>query len=266
MRFSLLASVYVLTIVVFFQQSVSAKVEIESDQINVPIHNGTGNLGASPIGTLIYDYADGSFKGKAHDGLFVELSTAITGSVWFIDSNIGGGNPSLGIANQSSYVEITDGSLTLTQNSGSDTVFIACSGTENASGTTCTGNESLGISFTPPGLGPYLACASYGHNMVIGSSGGVTANFQLIETPNTSQTILQEGKSRMQGAFNVGSQSSTFPARICGTFNFSTSGRKTIRLMYEQTVAGTINSNLIVADQGTSNGQRDVHWEVYRIK
>jgi hypothetical protein len=193
---------------------------------------------------------------------------------WKVDANISGANPSLGSASVSSYTEITNGSLTLANNSGNGNIAaqIPCSGTNAPSGTTCSaGSESVGVSFTVPAAGDVLACASFTHNSGRGGTptSSVLSTFQIVETPNNAQTITQEGKTRVQSGNANGNSGPqvTFlssPHRLCGTFSFSSTGQKTLRLMYEQTTNDFYES-AILADGGASNGQRDIHWEVYPI-
>jgi hypothetical protein len=185
---------------------------------------------------------------------------------WRVDANIGGANPSLGLGNVSSYTEITNGSLDLVNNSGAGVIpaQIPCSGTNPPTGLTCSaGNESVGVSFNLPAAGDVLACVSFSHEIQAGS-GSVAAWFQVVETPNNAQTILQEGGARIQSYHNMNGYIG-FPHKVCGTLRFSSAGQKTLRLMYEQTSSGSPNASVIVADRNTSFGQRDIHWEVYPL-
>lgn len=234
-----------------------------------PSHNGTSNLGSSPVGSIIYDQSTGDFKGKADDGSWVSMSTSIEGNVWYVDANIGGGSPSLETSTISSFTGVTHTTLELTENSGSDTVYIACSGTEEASGTTCTGDESVGISFSIPNVGPYRACASFTHYAATDSAADLLDTyFQLVETPTNSQTISQNGKTRLGHRVGSGNTSAnplelSLPIRICGNFNFSTTGTKVLRLMYAQNASGSPIASSILAAEDFAD--RDIHWEVYRV-
>lgn len=187
---------------------------------------------------------------------------------WRVDANISGANPSLGISNVSSYTGIENGSLTLSNNTGNGVVSaqIPCSSTNAPTGTTCAaGNESVGVSFNLPNAGDVLACVSFGNLVTNGAAGDVSATFQVVETASNSQTILQEGKSRAFYRNNQASQYGATPQRVCGTFSFASSGQKTLRLMYEQLVSGTVSSHAIIADAGATYGQSDIHWEVYPL-
>lgn len=185
---------------------------------------------------------------------------------WYVDGNIGttgSTNFALGTSSISTYTEMTDGSMELTLRSGSIAAQIACSGTNPSTGTTCSaGSESNGIAFTVPSPGAVLACASFGHQ-VLASSGSVNAYFQVVETPNNAQTILQEGGGRMQSY--IENSVNGHPVRVCGTFNFTSAGLKTLRVMYEQVTSGTIGTNQVNADEGASLGQRDIKWEVFPV-
>jgi hypothetical protein len=188
---------------------------------------------------------------------------------WRVDANIGGANPSLGAGNVSDYTEITNGSLDLVNNSGPGVIpaQIPCSGTNPPTGLTCSaGNESVGVSFNLPAAGSVTACASFTHDTSIGVSSSSSATFQIVETPNNAQTILQEGKERVTSGSTTNSTNGNIlrlPRKVCGNFDFTSTGQKTLRLMYEQVSTGTINHALILGDRDTSFGQRDIKWEVY---
>lgn len=192
-------------------------------------------------------------------------------TAWRVDANIIGANVALGTASVSTYTEATNGALTLTQNTGSIPVGIACSGT-NAStvgASTCSvGNESVGVTFNvPTGGTDVLACASFAHLIdYSGTYGQGQTTFQLVETPSNAQTILQEGKARVMSGGEGTNVYNTYPHRLCGTFNFASAGQKTIRLVYEQLVSlGVLDSSNIIGDASASMGQRDIKFEVFPI-
>lgn len=194
---------------------------------------------------------------------------------WRVDANIAGANPDLGTASVSTYTGIVDGSLTLTNATGSGvlTAQIPCSSTNASSGTTCSvGTESVGVAFTIPADGCAVsgacdvrACVSFSHAVSNGASGDASTAFQIVETPNNAQTISQEGKSRLNSRALLGTFSFIHPLTVCGTFYFTTAGQKTLRLFYEQAIGGTVASSVITGDALASTGQRDIHWEVYPI-
>lgn len=181
---------------------------------------------------------------------------------WRIDANISGANIDLGTSNQASYITPNNASLTLTTNPGSSPVGISCSSTnDNASlASTCSaGSEESGITFPVPRAGTIEVCFGFSHSVTTGASGVVNAAFQVVETANGSQTISQEGKERINSAVATSSIQINLPNRNCGTLALSSNGRKTVRLMYEQTITSTVSSNVIIGDASTSIGQRDIH-------
>lgn len=188
-------------------------------------------------------------------------------AAWKIDANISGADITLGTAAQTAYVTPNNASLTLTQNSGSASVGISCSSTnDNTVGsTTCSaGSEEPGIVFNLPRDGTVRACFSFAHQIVTAASGVVNTTFQVVQTANGSQTVGVEGKARVQSGFNTASSTITMPHRVCGELPLS-SGKNTVRLMYEQAVTATVTSSNIFADAGANNGQRDVHVTVEYI-
>jgi len=245
---------------------------------------GTVHYASATTYLFIVDSATSDFQSNAFasgDILTWQITVPILGwtttssyslmnTYWKVDADIGGANPSLGTANVSSYTGIENGSLTLTNNSGTGTIAaqIGCSSTNAPSGTTCSaGNESVSVSFTPLGTFPQdvLACASFTHNGTTGATGTVESTFQIVETATNAQTILQEGKTRIASKMGVASSDNSAPFRLCGTFTFTSPGQKMLRLMYEQNVSATLSASVLLADQNASVGQRDIHWEVYPL-
>jgi hypothetical protein len=187
---------------------------------------------------------------------------------WRVDANISGTNPNLGGGDVTDYTGITSSGLTLVNNTGSNIISaeIPCSSTNAPSGTTCAaGDESVGVSFSVPTAGDVLACASFSHNISNGATGVVQAAFQIVETAANAQTILQEGRSRINNHLGIASASVTAPLRVCGTFTFASAGQKVLRLMYEQDTTATVSGNVILTDAAATVGQRDIHWEVYPL-
>lgn len=189
---------------------------------------------------------------------------------WYVDANLDGANPDMGTSAISAYTEITDSSLTLKPNSGSAATGITCSSTNEAatpstSNTTCSaGSESVGLNFVIPKAGTYQVCGFFTHYADVTASSTMSVNFQLIETPTNSQTLTKEGGTR-QNSFFGGLGISGNPVVSCSLFNWQTSGTKAVRLMREQTAAGTVNNNLLLADAGALQGQRDIRFTVYPI-
>ena len=216
----------------------------------VTIPNDTAGNSINSLQFKLYRYPSAS-----------EIALKPDAAAWHVDANIGGSNFSLGTTTQASYVEMTDPGMDLVNNAGGVVAQIACSGTNPSTGLTCgAGDESNGIAFSVPRAGKVLACASFSH-YIQGANGGVA--FQIVETPNNAQTILQEGKTRLQNnTADTGDQISTL--RLCGTFSFASAGQKTLRVMYEQSLSAATN-NEVLADRDSGTGQRDIHWEVYPI-
>lgn len=201
-----------------------------------------------------------------------EIAVRSENAWWKVDANISGANPSLGSANVTSYTGIENGSLTLTNNSGTGNVAaqIGCSSTNAPTGTTCSvGNESVSVAFTPLGSFPQdvLACVSFGMSVQAAPAGAIEDTFQIVETATNAQTIIQEGKTKVQSGFDNSSGSFVLssPHRLCGNFTFTSGGQKMLRLMYETRVSGTIGSHVVLGDQAAAQGQRDIHWEVYPL-
>jgi hypothetical protein len=195
-----------------------------------------------------------------------EDAISIDKSGWRIDANLGGGLPALSTSAVSSYTEITNASLDLIIQSGSASAEVPCSSTNPSTGVTCAaGSESLGIVFTPPTAGTYEVCGQFTQEMDLASGAVLQTAFQFVETPNNAQTILQESKSYAQSGQQISAGSLTqYPYNLCGTFTFSDTSKRTIRLMYEQAVSGTVNDTTIMIDRSASLGQRDMKITVRR--
>lgn len=188
---------------------------------------------------------------------------------WFIDANIGGANIALGTSNLTSYTEMTDASLDLVINSnkGSSSAEIACASGTSSSGLTCSSAEAVGIAFTPATVGRHKVCFSFAHFVDSNSTEINRTIFQLIETPNNSTTILQEGGERISSEHLSGSSVTyvdTKPLKVCGNFVFNDISKKTIRLMREQEVSGVPNSN-VRGDRLANNGQKDIHISIENV-
>lgn len=193
-----------------------------------------------------------------------------TDAAWYVDANIAGANPSLGVAAVTAYTEITDAGLTLTPAAGSAPVGAMCSGTNPAtapssSPTNCSvGSESVGFNVSVPRPGLYEVCGYFSYRMNGDQNEGAAPTFQWIETPTNAQTITTEGRTRSFAQFyNMAIASATggissAPFSSCALFNFSSSGSKALRLMYEQAVLGTPNASEILADEGATVGQRNI--------
>jgi len=184
---------------------------------------------------------------------------------WHIDANIGGANPALTLVNEATYRGITNPSLDLVLNSGSAPAEIACATTTESSGLTCTAaDESIGISFVPERLGKIAVCFSFARDTQIGASSSIQTVFQIVETPNTAQTVSNPGNKRIPSGFDTGAIGAGITrvdnyGGLCGLFKISSVQKRTYRLFYEQLVSGSITSNTLLADRSGSLGQRDIH-------
>ncbi len=196
---------------------------------------------------------------------------------WQVIADITGANPSLGISAVAAYTEIIDAGLTMTPVAGSQPVGIMCSTTNAATApstgaTTCAaGSESVGGNFNIPWAGWYEVCFQYAHSIVVDSAENVSATFNVIQTPLAAQTLTYEGGPRTQSAYtglNIATgvdAVASFSHNDCGQINFATAGNVGVRLMYEQSVAGSPDASAIAADAGANNGQRAIHMTVRPI-
>lgn len=220
--------------------------------------------GRTTLGSQIFNYS-GDNLGRTSISVFAlqtESDFAVTNdqSSWNIDVNIGGSSPTMGTGAVSSYAEITDAGLDMVLNTGSAPAKIPCSGTNPSTGLICSaGNEGVGVVFTPPYPGFFEVCADFAYSTSIAAAGNDETYFQLVETSPSSQTIIQEGKTRIGSRASAAAQTTRFPFRNCGTFFFSNVSEKTIRLAYERSSVSNITATLIPADRGGSDGQRDIH-------
>lgn len=187
---------------------------------------------------------------------------------WYVDATMDGANPDLGASDQASYVEIINAGLTLHPKTGSAAVGTMCSTTNAATApstgdTTCAaGSESVGINFTIPTAGAYQACFYGTHYTNTGASGEAPVYFQLIETPTNAQTLTLEGGSVTGSGNHTASTQKLASVNNCSIFNWTSSGTKGVRLMYEQDVTATVTNNLLLADLSAGNGQRNMRWTV----
>jgi len=190
-----------------------------------------------------------------------QLAVTNSQSAWFIDANIGGANTTLTTSAVSSYTGIENASLDMVLNSGSAPAEIPCSSTNPSTGLTCSvGNESIGVAFLPPFTGYFDVCITFTQTTASSSDSNVT--YQMIETANNAQVVLQEGKDRTQTGGNALTAGDTLHNNVknCGTFLFSDTSKKTVRLMFEKPVS--TGSTSVVADRSAANGQRDIRIKV----
>lgn len=191
----------------------------------------------------------------------LDSQTAVTSeqSGWFVDANIGGANPSLGVSNVSTYTGIENSGLDMVLRNGSSVAEIGCSSTNSPTGLTCSsGNESLSVAWTPPYAGWFDVCFNFTHFANNGASGTVAASFQVVETAINSQTIISEGGQRSSSGSARSAAADYNSQTACGSFYASSVTKKMMRLMYEQTTTATVDTNIIHADRDAAVGQRDI--------
>lgn len=189
---------------------------------------------------------------------------------WKVDASISGTNPSLGIADVGTYAPIESTNLTLTNRTGVGNIpaRIGCSGTNPATGTTCSaGNESVSVNFQPRSAGTVRACIYFGHQIDFGGTyGQARATFQLVTTGNANNVIDIEGGTKVPTGGEGTSIFQTYSGNHCSFFFFPDTTERTIRLMYEQDVSlGALDSSLIITDADVALGQRDIRITVEPI-
>lgn len=218
----------------------------------------------------VYILGDGSDRGNVVWTIKrfpLQSQTAVSPDTvgWYVDVNIGGDNPNLGVSDVTAYTPVFNNGLDMVINSGSASAEIPCASGTASSGLTCSGvNEHVGAVFDIPRAGTYEACVSFTHNVKVEDTTGASCEtiFQIVETSNTSTTIISESNSRVQSGGNQieasGRFQQNYPHTLCGVFNWSSAGQKTIRLMYEQQTNNAASS-LVIADRLASYGDRDSH-------
>lgn len=164
---------------------------------------------------------------------------------FFIDVNIGGGNPPFSNNSVPQALEISN--LDMVINVGS--AKIPCLNNPSTGLTCSAGAEMLGIDFFAPRSGNYKICASYYSN----SSG--TFVTRLVEAALNSQAILQQGNS-ISGV----SPSGGITHRLCETFNFASSGERRVLILYEAN-----NTGSVLASRTGTEYERDVHITVEMV-
>lgn len=167
------------------------------------------------------------------------------------------GNPgfNLGTTDESVFSDVSNPSASLTVNSQSSPLGIACSApateTQEVGDTTCTGaegDESLGITFNAPRAGTVHVCANVGVELVVSASGRGYDQWHMVETANNALTVLQQGTDYTAEA-GSGNYYNTNYINVCGDFYFASSGQKTVRLFKQfDLVAGTCSSNTTVGN------------------
>jgi hypothetical protein len=244
------------------ENTVHAVYSFSTNQTNKTFHIQARRLGAAAFlcSVATVQWVVKYYPLNANNALTMETSS------WFIDANIGGTSPSLGASSISTLTEITSSALTMTVNTGSLPATIPCSSTNPSTGLSCAaGNESIGVTFDLPQAGNVFACAKFSHNATV-NNGTVSAGFVLVETGNSNQTVLQSANQKVSSEISTAaSVANGFPHTVCGVLKFATAGKKTLRVMYEQFISGTIAGNVLITDQSTNVAERDFHITVIPI-
>lgn len=215
--------------------------------------SGTVSLRLRATGNAAVVYIDDTYMGINYG------SGAGSGSPdWYVNVTIDGVGANFNLATTSvSYQEMTDSGMTLSVGTASLDAFVACSGTNQSTGHTCSsGSESNGISFVTPSAGPVMACATFAPQLAMAAASDAYQQFNLVETPDNAQTVLQTGAAI---EINRTQETQAAPADLCSIFYFNTSGKKTLRMFYAQTLlSGTINSSTVLA----ATGDNAVNWRI----
>lgn len=247
-----------------------------------PVANGCTNSTATPTAGGV-----GYGTGTAHaytgaitanevvlgNGSSAPFASSTNG--WYIWARLGGSNISLGTSGQINFIEMTDTGLTLTPASGSAAAGIMCTGTNAAtapstSPTVCSGvAESVGINFSVPIADVYEVCVNYSHLVTLDTAAAALVYFRITETATNGQTpvssginILGSGGTGMTIATGANGDILSSKSQ-CEPFSWA-SGTHAIRLMYVQTINGTPDANLIMANQGAgADGGKQITISVF---
>jgi hypothetical protein len=249
--------------------TVSSEWEFSNDGVSFDAI-GSGGGFANPMtndGDLITQSASNPVRlgiGNEHSQLTSDGSQWIWKDSWFVHAYIdAASNISLGFIDVSSWTGVTASNLVMTVESakGSLNAEIPCSGTNPSTGLTCSaGDEGLGVVFTVP-YAPVSVevCAFFNHRILGDNKTGSLVNFfELVETPNDSQTILQEGNSYIEHSLGGQALSNIHGSQIklCTPFYFSTTGKKTIRLFHQVDATGaTWDENAILVNSSVANSK-----------
>lgn len=218
------------------------------------IYLGKTNIIRVPAsgGNLQYSNDSGSTYENIGSGGGLEIYTA----------RITGGSINTGSSAQGTLAQLTNASLSLTRHIGS--LDIACTGSETPSGTTCASSaESVGVSWTVDSGTIWETCVQFTRFLDRAATANPVQYYRVVETENTSSAILQDvGEVASTGGAVPAADNSFAPVKVCSNLEFSSSGRKTVRLMYTQTVSGTV-ATAVNADNTYG---RSIYWTVKRLK
>jgi hypothetical protein len=185
---------------------------------------------------------------------------------WYVSAVVSGGLPNLGTIT-TALSEITNSTLTLYPESGSQPVATLCSGTNapptaSTSTTTCAaGDESVGITFTPPSVGSYEVCAEFSSSLTTGAGGQADVTFQIQETATNNNVALTTFSGSANAGFSLPNATyQNVPVNICQIMQVNSIGQKAYRLFRYTAASGTITTNVIIAND--SQGKRNLRWKV----
>lgn len=201
----------------------------------------------------------------------LETETAVLlseGNGWHIDASVGGATINMSTNGSASTYEAvqSDSGLSVIVGSGSASAQAVCTTGEAPSGLTCSSNdERLGLAFTIPFAGQYEVCGTF--PWVSNSTTAVQETFQWHETGLSDDTSVQAGlgTASVRSGTNADTVVSGQNVHLCGVFNFSSVGQKSIKLFHEYVVNASATSNDIVIDRSASLGQRDANITVRPI-
>jgi hypothetical protein len=183
-------------------------------------------------------------------------------SGFLIRASIFGANPILGTTNDTNFNLIQNGSLEIAPNaygSSQGNPRIVCAPPEAPTGTSCSGDEQVGVNFDIPTAGDYKACWQFAHGLRGGTPGVAFQDFRVRETTANSNTELRSFSVNGTIMGNSDDYQGTAITH-CDIINWDTPGNKTLRLS-ERTnlISGSITTNQI------NGGSRDIMFTVEKL-
>jgi len=159
----------------------------------------------------------------------------------------------------SGFIEMTDPGASLNQDSESNEVDIACSGTNSSTGDTCSsGDESNGIVFEAPTAGIYQICTGFQQQIRLGTSTDrdFSVRYSIAHTENASQTIIERSPQRsISREVDDADELHNEIISLCETFRFNSAQKKTFRLMIKREFTENINGAAL----------EETKWRVFKL-
>jgi hypothetical protein len=218
---------------------------------------GGANLGANGLTIKVYRYPTQS-----------ELAVRPETINWLVDAfeyNVNIPLPSGTFSGGPTSIQDASNAISISPN-GANTLAVQqpCTGfASNGLDCSTTGSSAAeaGVVFNLPSAGSVDVCVS-GNVVVAGTGISNIDGFSILETPNTSLTILQSSQigASVQSIGTVAGNSVPFSG--CGTLKFASSGQKTIKLGYTYSTSGSYSQHLLLMDQ---SGGRNLHWTIKPI-